>query len=76
MKSNNVISATIVSTLVMLILLALIALMFMKQGTIDPALGDFAKLLAGAITAKFGTVVDYWLGDSVNKRDQNDRKEP
>jgi hypothetical protein len=71
LENTNIISATIVSIIVMIILLTLITLMFMRQGTIDPALGDFAKLLAGAITAKFSTVVDYWMGASYSKEDNS-----
>lgn len=72
MSKGSTISAAIVSVIVLIILLTLITLMFMKQGTIDPQIGDFAKLLAGAITAKFSTVVDYWLGSSVGSREKDE----
>jgi hypothetical protein len=29
---------------------------------------DFLKVMIGVLSAKFGTVVDYWLGDAANRR--------
>jgi len=72
MSKGSTIAATIVSVIVLLILLTLITLMFIQKGTIDPNIADFAKLLAGAITAKFSTVVDYWLGSSVGSKEKDD----
>jgi hypothetical protein len=72
MTKNSIIPATVISIIVLLILLTLITLMFLRQGAIDPQIGDFAKLLAGAIVAKFSTVVDYWLGSSIGSKQKDD----
>ena len=33
---------------------------------------DFRKVMIGVLSAKFGTVIDYWLGDAANKRRDHD----
>ena len=39
---------------------------------------DFLKVMIGVLSAKFGTVVDYWLGDAARHSDKlrDDDKEP
>lgn len=69
---SSVVSATIVSVLVTLILCVLIVLIFMIKTDLNPNIADFAKVLGGAIVAKFGTVVDYWLGSSAGSRNKDD----
>ena len=32
---------------------------------------DFLKVMIGVLSAKFGTVVDYWLGDAANRRKED-----
>lgn len=56
----------VISTVVVVAFAAVAVVVFVKYG-VDSAVG---QLIAGALIAKFGTVVDYWLGSSKGSADR------
>jgi hypothetical protein len=59
----------IVSVFVTLGFAAILTFLVMRPLGVD---SDFLKVMIGVLSAKFGTVVDYWLGDAANKRMDHD----
>ena len=55
----------IVSAFVTLAFAAILTFLVLRPLGVD---SDFLKVMIGVLSAKFGTVVDYWLGDAANKR--------
>ena len=59
----------VISALVVAAFAAVAVVVFVGYG-VDSAVG---QLIAGALIAKFGTVVDYWLGSSKGSSDRADQ---
>lgn len=59
----------VISAIVVAAFAAVAVVVFFKYG-VDSAVG---QLIAGALIAKFGTVVDYWLGSSKGSSDRADQ---
>lgn len=59
----------VVSAVVVLAFAAVAVIVFARYG-VESAVG---QLVAGALIAKFGTVVDYWLGSSQGSSDRADQ---
>jgi hypothetical protein len=55
----------IVSAFVTLAFAAILTFLVLRPLGVD---SNFPKVMIGVLSAKFGTVVDYWLGDPANKR--------
>ena len=58
----------VISTIVVIAFAAVAVVVFTRYG-VDSAVG---QLIAGALIAKFGTVVDFWLGSSKGASDRAD----
>jgi hypothetical protein len=59
----------IVSAFVTIGFAAILTFLVLRPLGVD---SDFLKVMIGVLSAKFGTVVDYWLGDAANKRRDHD----
>jgi len=64
-----------ISVVVTLGFAAILTFLVVKPLGVD---SDFLKVMIGVLSAKFGTVVDYWLGDAARHGDENrgDDREP
>ncbi len=67
-KSPIAWGSPVISTVVVAAFAVVAVIVFLDYG-IDSAVG---QLIAGALIAKFGTVVDYWLGSSKGSADRSD----
>ncbi len=63
--------AVLVSCLVFLVFGLQIYLVMMRQISMDQATHDVVMLIVGVVVAKFGTVVDFWLGSSAGSREKD-----
>ena len=59
----------VISAFVTLAFATILTFLVLRPLGID---SDFLKVMIGVLSAKFGTVVDYWLGDAANKRRDHD----
>lgn len=65
-------SETAISIIVLTIFAAMLIALFAVKIDINPQIADFLKIVGGAVTAKFGTVVDYHLGSSSGSRSKDE----
>jgi hypothetical protein len=56
-----------ISVVVTLGFAAILTFLVLKPLGVD---SDFLKVMIGVLSAKFGTVVDYWLGDAARQGDK------
>lgn len=71
-RGENLLAQIIISVCVILgflIVLSLLLCGFVKS--FAPGLESAIIVLLGALTTKFGTVVDYWLGSSKSSQDKD-----
>ena len=59
----------IISAFVTLAFAAILTFLVLRPLDVD---SDFLKVMVGVLSSKFGTVVDYWLGDAANRRKEHD----
>jgi hypothetical protein len=60
----------VISAFVTLAFAAILTFLLLRPLSVD---SDFLKVMIGVLSTKFGTVVDYWLGDAANRRRDHDR---
>jgi len=71
MEKRSAWAAGLVSVLVTLSFGLVIAQLLWRPVDLGPQVTTILNVLLGVLAAKFGTVVDYWLGSSAGSKDKD-----
>lgn len=69
---NVRLAPTIISTLVISGFVAVLVLLIVRPVAMDEKIADLLKILTGALSAKFGDVVQYHIGSSAGSKSKDD----